>query len=468
MLIAYYRKQIEKHDPNLEFDKEKAAKEIIILLILRRLTNIFNMKNYPQPAFICCMMYLLFLNQATGQELYTAPSDNTTTRWISPENPCGEKGSGGLTNKGAKGNAFYIVAPGEIKVLMDVKGAGIIHRMWMSGTIAANGEQRRAVRLDMYWDEATKPAVSAPIGDFFGAGLGLMVPFDNELFSSPEGRSFNFTIPMPYRTAARIEIVNESSSQVLIWFDINFLEMDKIADDAMYFHTYWSRTLKSELGKDFEILPTVSGKGRFLGTNVGVIGSEEYLGTWFGEGEVKIYLDGDNEHPSLQGTGTEDYIGSGWGQGVYYGQRFGSLVSDDSLDLYSFYRFHTADPVFFHKDCRVTIQQMGNANRELLRKMTSNGTRVLPVWQLETHGQNVVNAKGKLQEHVRLLDMKDPPDLFSDEFPADRPTNYYRSDDVSATAYFYLDRSENDLPEIAPATLRLKNMKEKVWDHISQ
>ena len=134
----------------------------------------------------------------------------------------------------------------------------------------------------MYWDNAQRPAVSAPIGDFFGIGLGLMAPFDNELFSNPEGRSFNFTIPMPYRTAAKIEIVNEASSQVLFWYDINFQSMSSIPDDAMYFHTYWSRDLKTELGKDFAILPYVEGKGRFLGTNVGVIGGEAYQGTWFG------------------------------------------------------------------------------------------------------------------------------------------------------------------------------------------
>ena len=124
---------------------------------------------------------------------------------------------------------------------MDVKGAGIVQRMWMSGTIAKNAEQRRAVVINMYWDNSEKPAVSAPIGDFFGVGLGLMAEFDNELFSNPEGRSFNFTIPMPYRKAAKIEVVNESSSQVLFWYDINYLEMERVPNDAMYFHAYWSR-----------------------------------------------------------------------------------------------------------------------------------------------------------------------------------------------------------------------------------
>ncbi|MCK5700360.1 MAG: DUF2961 domain-containing protein [Cyclobacteriaceae bacterium] len=236
------------------------------------------------------------IHNSLAQELFTAPQPETKTRWISPENPTGEKGKAGLTNKGAKGNAFYIIQPGATQILMDVKGAGIVQRMWMSGTIAKNAEQRRAVILNMYWDESEKPAVSAPIGDFFGVGLGLMAKYDNELFSSPEGRSFNFTIPMPFRTAARIEVVNESSSQVLFWYDINYLEMEKVPDDALYFHAYWSRDIKTELGKDFQILPKLEGKGRFLGTNIGIIGDKGYLGSWFGEGEVKVYLDGDRDH----------------------------------------------------------------------------------------------------------------------------------------------------------------------------
>ena len=413
-----------------------------------------------------CIVQAIPVPQTVGQALYTTPSKNTTTRWISPENPTGEKGKGGLTNKGAKGNAFYIVQPGETQSLLEIEGAGIIQRMWMSGSIATVAEQRRGVVIKMYWDGSEKPAVSAPIGDFFGNALGVMKAFDSELFSNPEGRSFNFTIPMPYRMGAKIEIVNESSSQVLFWYDINLQEMEAIPEEAMYFHAHWRREVKTKLGEDFTILPKVEGIGRFIGTNIGVIGDEKYLGTWFGEGEVKIYLDGDRAHPSLQGTGTEDYIGTGWGQGVFYGQRFGSLVSDKAHDLYSFYRYHTADAVYFQKDCRVTIQQMGNANRDLLRKMKADGVEFIPVWQLQTHGQAIGNDEGKPMEHIRLLDMDDPPGVESDEFIEGASTNYYRSDDVSATSYFYLDRPENNLPLLQPLEDRLKDMKEKVWDKL--
>jgi hypothetical protein len=143
-----------------------------------------------------------------------------------------------------------------------------------------------------------------------------------------------------------------------VWYDINYTEVKRQPTDAMYFHATWQREPRTELGKDFEILPRVRGKGRYLGANLGVIGGPEYRGTWFGEGEVKVYLDGDTTLPTLVGTGTEDYIGTGWGQGEYRGRIHGSTVSDSTNDLYAFYRYHLDDPVYFHEDCRVTIQQM--------------------------------------------------------------------------------------------------------------
>ena len=403
---------------------------------------------------LCCL-------SVHSQELYKIPPPGTQTRWVSPENPTGAKGEGGKINKGAKGNAFFIIAPGEKKIIFDVKGAGIIKRIWISGTIPINPEQRRSVRIDMFWDGAKKPAVSAPVGDFFSVGLGLITSFENTLFASPEGRSYNCTIPMPFRTAARIELTNESHSYVLFWYDINYLQLEKQEDNVFYFHSYWSRSLKTELGKDFEILPLVSGKGRYLGANIGVIGNPDYNGTWFGEGEVKIYLDGDKHLPTLVGTGTEDYIGSGWGQGKFYGPYHGSLVADNKNDLYAFYRYHTVDPVYFYNDCRVTIQQMGNAPMEKIRKMSANKIALKPVWIFDPKGQTDII---KAPEQIRLLDLKDSVDINSGALPINSGVNFYRSDDVSATAYFYLDKPESDLPGLPSLELRMKDLKNKVFE----
>ena len=389
---------------------------------------------------------------------YKAPPEGTHSRWASPENPNGEPGQGGKTNQGAKGNAFYTIAPGAQQVLLDFQGAGIITRMWMSGTIARNPEQRRMVRIDMFWDGAEKPAVSAPIGDFFGAGLGLMTPFDNELFSSPEGRSFNITIPMPFRTAARVVVTNESPCYVLFWYDLNLVTVKSHAADVMYFHTYWNRELSTRLGRDYEILPRVEGKGRYLGASIGGIGDEAYRGTWFGEGEVKGYLDGDRERPSLVGTGTEDYIGSGWGQGRYAGRYFGSLVSDSENDLYAFYRYHLVDPVYFHRDCRVTIQQMGNCSVRKFQEIQASGADVKLVALLDAKGADILRLKGPRPEYIRVLDMDAPPEMEGKD-----GAYFFRSDDVSAAAYFYLDQPQSKLPELPPVEHRMKDMQDKVW-----
>ena len=405
---------------------------------------------------------LAMLTQA--QELFTAPKPSTTTRWISPENPTGEKGSAGKANQGAKGSAFLTVKAGEQLVMMDVKGAGIIRRMWISGTIPRSEEQRRMVRIDMYWDGSKKPAVSAPIGDFFGLGLGLSVPYKNALFSNPEGRSFNFTIPMPYRTGARIVITNESSAHALVWYDINYT-VETVPEDAMYFHAYWDRNPKTTLGVDNVILPEVKGKGRFLGTNIGVIGDSAYRNTWFGEGEVKIYLDGDKLLPTLAGTGTEDYIGTGWGQGEYQDQYQGSLVSDSKNDVYAFYRYHVPDPIYFQQGCKVTIQQIGNTNVKNLREMLARGVQLKPVWVFK-QGSNadIFNLQGRPPEQILLLDRPDIKGISDPMFgKEDFGANFYRSDDVSSVAYFYLNKPYSNLPELKDKQLRIEGMKEKVW-----
>ena len=405
---------------------------------------------------------LVMLTQ--GQELFTAPKPSTTTRWISPENPAGTKASAGKANQGAKGSAFLTVKAGEQLVMMDVKGAGIIRRMWISGTIPRTEEQRRMVRIDMYWDGSKKPAVSAPIGDFFGLGLGLSVPYKNALFSNPEGRSFNFTIPMPYRTGARIVITNESSAHALVWYDINYT-VETVPEDAMYFHAYWDRNPNTTLGVDHVILPEVKGKGRFLGTNIGVIGDSAYRNTWFGEGEVKIYLDGDKQLPTLAGTGTEDYIGTGWGQGEYQDQYQGSLVSDSKNDVYAFYRYHLPDPVYFQKDCKVTIQQIGNTSVKNIRDMLAKGVQLKPVWVFK-QGSNadIFNLQGNPPEQILLLDRPDIKGINDPMFDKEAfGANFYRSDDVSSVAYFYLNRPYSNLPELKDKQLRIEGMKEKVW-----
>jgi hypothetical protein len=372
--------------------------------------------------------------EAAGAELYRMSPEQT--RWASFENPGGTKGGGGLENQGAKGDPEQEVKPGESKVLLDVRGGGIIRRIWMT-IMDKSPKMLRGMRLDIYWDGAGTPAVSAPVGCFFGQCAGKMARFESDLFSSPEGRSFNCYVPMPFRKAARVVVRNETDTvQRCLFYDIDYTLSKETPKDALYFHASWRRQNPTQLGHDFEILPRVTGKGRFLGANVAVAALNSYgVGV---EGAVKIYLDGDTTHATLVGTGTEDYIGDGWGPGVYAHRYQGCLAATDQL--LAFYRYHVPDPVYFQSDCRVTIQQMMGGQKEDIVKMAQAGV------PLQVVGGDF--GKGRI---TGLLDAH--PGLKPEEAP-EGFLNAYACFDVTATAYFYLDRPENGLPALPPLAER--------------
>ena len=390
---------------------------------------------------VVALCFASFTLQA--QELYTLPK-KTTTAWTSFENPTGSKGSGGKENKGAKGHANDFIKPGETKVLMDVSGAGIIQRIWMT---LDNRSPRalRALKIEMFWDGEKKPAVSVPVGDFFGNGLSRTTAFENVFFSNPEGRSFNCIIPMPFKKGARITLTNEGDMQQNLFYDVNFSRVESHEADVAYFHAYWNRNHQTRLGVDFEILPNISGRGRFLGCNMGIITSWAYERSWWGEGEVKMYVDGDKELPTLIGTGTEDYIGTAWGQGSFAHMYQGCPVADEAARQWTFYRYHVPDPVYFTSNIKVTIQQMGGDVTPNVKKMAQAGAPLIPV--------TVATSTG----FIKLLEMEKAPKLSDTDFP-DGWTNFYRLDNYSSTAYFYLDKPVSNLPPLAPLGVRLEGL----------
>jgi hypothetical protein len=366
------------------------------------------------------------------------------TRWISFENPTGARGVGGQANQGAKGAAFEPVAAGETKTLLDLEGAGTIRRMWFT----LSSRDPRALRsyvIRMYWDGAETPAVEAPFGDFFGAILGRTVPFQSALFANLEGRSFNAFVPMPFRTGAKITFTNESGTRLdQLFYEIDCTVNDAHREEMLYFHTHWRRDPNTALGEDFILLPKITGAGRFLGAHIGVMGFPGVTG-WWGEGEVKAYLDGDTSLPTLIGTGTEDYVGTAYGQGEFDHAYSGSLIVDEEKRLFTFYRYHVPDPVYFHQDIRVAIQQMGGAPKKEVLDMLEKGVEIRPV---SVHTP---------EEFVPLFDLPEYPDLANADIP-DGWTNFYRRDDVCATAFFYLDRPENGLPPMQDAGARTANL----------
>lgn len=388
--------------------------------------------------FVVCSVSAAQTIPLPEESLFTLPS-GVQTHWASAENPTAAKGAGGQAKGGRKGSAFFPLKPGEKKVLAEVQGkSGMIRHIWM--TIQDRSPlMLRGLRLDIYWDGAEKPAVSAPLGDFFCHGLGRITVLNSALFSSPEGRSFNCFIPMPFRTGMRVELTNEADvEQPAVFYTVAYTTGDKIKPDALYFHAYFHRQNPTQLQQDYEMLPKVEGRGRYLGVNVGVkVHDSRYFRTWWGEGEVKIYLDGDEAYPSLCGTGTEDYVGTAWGQGEYNHAYMGSPISDNEAHEYCFYRMHVPDPVYFEQDVRVTIQQIG-------------------CWGPD--------SKIDLAESDRPVYATGPglvPIDFSPEGGTGEWGLFEREDDYSSCAYFYLDRSASNLPPLAPLSERLVQSDEE-------
>jgi hypothetical protein len=382
----------------------------------------------------------LTLSFAADRDDLAKRSPRTSTRWSSFENPTSEPGRGGRDNRGAKGRAWERMAPHETKTLLKIEGPGEIRRIWI--TVSERDSQLlRALRFQIYWDGAKTPAVSVPFGDFFGALLGRSVAFENELFANPEGRSFNCYIPMPFRKGALVTLTNDSDRVVTsLFYDIDVVVNHQADPDDLYFHATWRRERPTTLRRDFEILPRVEGEGRFLGVHLAVLVNRSNPG-WWGEGEVKMYLDGDNKLPSLVGTGTEDYIGTGWGKGVFHGRFQGSLVSDDKAGQHGFYRYHIPDPVYFHKEIRITIQQIGGDSKETVLAAMNQGLAIEAV--------SISLPDGTF---IPLLEPATP--LKDTSVPNSAWVNFYRQDDWSAVALFYLDRPENGLPPLPDASER--------------
>lgn len=387
------------------------------------------------------VLLLLVATTSSAQDLYTMPK-GVQSRVSSFENIKGEKGEGGKTNQGAKGNAFESLKAGESKTLLNVHSAGVIQRMWFTINDRSPA-MLRSLRLRMYWDGEDKPAVDVPFGDFFCVGLGRPVAFQSALFTDPEGHSFNCYIPMPFKNAAKVVLTNESSSNLdLLFFDIDYNLLDKAPEDMLYFHACWHRSNNnSEVGHDFELLPEVKGRGRFLGVNVGINVNPGYGDTWWGEGEVKMYIDGDKKYPTINGTGSEDYIGTGWGEGQFTHQYQGCLIADTAKKQYAFYRFHIPDAIYFEDNFKVTIQQIGGGTNAQLKAIAAKGIPHKIVTVATEHG------------FTRLLDK--PMSITDASFPAGW-VNFYRVDDYCATAYFYLDKPEDKLKELAPVGERVR------------
>jgi len=371
-----------------------------------------------------------------NNELFKS-QDGIETRWFTAENPKGAKGAATKGDDGRKRHAAKgILRAGESFIMAESEGRpGVVRRIWFTfpwihfkeGGLTRK-EVLRGMRFDFFWDGAKTPAVSVPAGDFGCQNLGVLYPFKNALFESPEGRNYVCTVPMPFKNSMKLIVTNESGKDIPgFFYEIDCTLGDKLGDDFLYFHSYWKRENPTTEMKDFEFLPEVKGNGRYLGVNFGVVTDPVFCNSWWGEGEVKIYLDGDKELPTLCGTGTEDYIGTSWSMGKFSYDYSGCPFQKDNQ--FCFYRFHIPDPVFFHGSIRATIQQIGLADPNQFKKMKAAGMQLY-------HGKNTVNMDKLIEKNLYGI--------------------FERHDDWSSCVYFYLDKPENGLPPLAPAKERMK------------
>lgn len=322
---------------------------------------------------------------------------NMESRSINPENPKGEKGKGGTASgslgKSRKGNAYLDLSSGKETVLAEISDPGIIHHIWCTVQDRTDlGEfVLRDLILKIYWDDESEPSVEVPIGDFFCNGFGTKCQINSlPIVVAPYG-GFNSFFPMPFRKSAKITVLNEHPKDIHAFFyTINYSLTPDIPGDQAYFHAQWRRTNIGKYQEDHVIVDNIVGTGHFVGTYLAWSALERY---WWGEGEMKFYIDDDSEFPTICGTGVEDYVGGAWGfyekdqygntskrektyNSPFMGYPFYVTVDGtkkhsygyDAVPMHGLYRWHIVDPIRFKKNLRVTVQQIGHDGCHLFER----------------------------------------------------------------------------------------------------
>lgn len=307
---------------------------------------------------------------------------NAKTRSISPENFTGEKGKGGMAKpedsakpnvansagaaselgQGWKVNPFVNIMPGETFTLAEIDGSGAIQHIWMTPTVV----WRNSI-IRFYWDDEKEPSVECPVADFFCMGWNEYAPLSSLAVCVNPGSAFNCYWTMPFRKKCKITMENISNTDPMrLYYQIDYT-LTNVPDDAAYFHAQYRRSNPTE-NSIHTILEGVKGKGQFVGLYLawGI-----HNNGWWGEGEIKFYMDGDDKFPTICGTGTEDYFCGSYnfdrgGKYTEFCTPYAGLVqvirpdgTYRSQQRFGMYRWHITDPIRFQSDLRVTIQDLG-------------------------------------------------------------------------------------------------------------
>jgi hypothetical protein len=278
------------------------------------------------------------------------------SRSICFENPTGAPGEGGKTASklgvGRKGSPAITLTAGQEVQLCDIQGSGTIRHIWM--TTSNNPMNLRSLVIRAWWDGQVHPSIESPIGDFMGFAHGKVQPYVSAVHSLGRNAGMNIWLPMPFTARARFTLTNEGKENVPLFYQIDYTMRDSHPIDVGRLHVLFRRENPTTEKKDFELLPKRTGKGRYIGALIGIRNMHPDL--WWGEGEIKIYMDGDKDFPTIIGTGSEDYVGLSYGM-----QQTPYLYNGCNLDQNNFvsmYRWHLPDPVYWKKEARITIQQI--------------------------------------------------------------------------------------------------------------
>jgi hypothetical protein len=218
----------------------------------------------------------------------------------------------------------------------------------------------------VFYDGAEEPSISVPLFDFFCLPHGRTAPFASALITANEGRGLNSTIPMPFARHVRLELTNGSDAPTVLYYQVDYTLEPAMPSGSGYLHVSFRRENPTRLKSDLVITEGLVGPGRFLGCSLGIRVLDE--GIWYGEGEVKVFLNGDTSHPTICGTGLEDYVGSAWGMGRHAAPYGGCTLdvrapeatgSHTQPDFVGMYRWHVPDPIMYATDLKVTVQQIG-------------------------------------------------------------------------------------------------------------
>ena len=289
------------------------------------------------------------------------------TRSISAENPEGEvaggakavpdKGSAAsMLGKGWKVRPCITLPPKSTTTLAEIEGPGIIQHIW----ITVDPKAYRDNLLRFYWDGEETPSVEVPLGDFFCNGHGMRYNVNSlPICVNPSG-GFNSYWPMPFLKSAKVTIENQRKDDIGGFFYQITYALTEVPGNAGYFHAQWRKSMTRRDYPEHVILEGVKGQGHYAGTFLAWI---QLSDGWWGEGEIKFYMDGDSEYPTICGTGTEDYFGGAWCFGDTFSTPFLGYPlwqrEDVRVPKHGLYRWHIMDPIRFKSDLKVTIQALG-------------------------------------------------------------------------------------------------------------